>query len=79
MTRWRAKLARTRGFFVVDDGVYVKLRFDGAITQRLRAGAPSHVIYVDSLSKPDGPVPGYEALLRRDAETIVAGLAGAKQ
>ncbi len=37
------------------------------------------IFYVDSLSKPDGPVPSYEALLRRDAETIVAGLAGAKQ
>lgn len=48
------ELAVTRGFFVVDDGVYAKLRFDGATTQRLRAGAPSHVIYLDSLSKTIG-------------------------
>ena len=48
------ELARTRGFFIVDDGVYAKLRFDGATTQRLRAAAPSHVIYVDSLSKTIG-------------------------
>lgn len=34
------------------------------------------VLYVDSLSKPDGPVPTYEELLRTDAETIVAGLTG---
>ncbi|MBN8870734.1 MAG: metal ABC transporter substrate-binding protein [Solirubrobacterales bacterium] len=32
------------------------------------------VLYVDSLSDADGPVPSYEALLRRDAETIVSGL-----
>ena len=35
------------------------------------------VLYVDSLSEADGPVPTYEELLRRDAETIVAGLTGA--
>lgn len=34
------------------------------------------VLYVDSLSETDGPVPTYEALLRRDAETFVAGLTG---
>jgi manganese transport system substrate-binding protein len=34
------------------------------------------VLYVDSLSQAGGPVPTYEALLRRDAETIVAGLTG---
>ena len=33
-------------------------------------------LYVDSLSKPDGPVPTYLELLRRDARTIVDGLAG---
>ncbi|WP_393916064.1 metal ABC transporter substrate-binding protein [Halostreptopolyspora alba] len=31
-------------------------------------------LYVDSLSKTDGPVPTYLDLLRHDAETIVAGL-----
>ena len=34
------------------------------------------VLYVDSLSEAGGPVPSYEQLLRRDAETIVAGLTG---
>jgi DNA-binding transcriptional MocR family regulator len=48
------ELAQSRGFFIVDDGVYAKLRFDGATTQRLRAQAPSHVIYLDSLSKTIG-------------------------
>ena len=34
------------------------------------------VLYVDSLSKEDGPVPTYLDLLRHDAETIAAGLTG---
>jgi manganese transport system substrate-binding protein len=34
------------------------------------------VLYVDSLSAPDGPVPTYLDLLRHDARTIVAGLTG---
>lgn len=33
-------------------------------------------LYVDSLSGPDGPVPGYLDLLQHAAETIAAGLAG---
>lgn len=37
------------------------------------------VLYVDSLSKDGGPVPTYEELLRRDAETIVRGLTGAEE
>jgi len=48
------ELARTRGFFVLDDGVYATMRFDGKTLPRLRADAPSHVIYVDSLSKTIG-------------------------
>lgn len=48
------ELARTRGFFVLDDGVYATMRFDGEPRTRLRADAPSHVIYVDSLSKTIG-------------------------
>ena len=48
------ELARTRGFFVMDDGVYATMRFDGAPLRRMRADAPSHVIYVDSLSKTIG-------------------------
>ncbi|PWD52493.1 metal ABC transporter substrate-binding protein [Serinibacter arcticus] len=34
------------------------------------------ILYVDSLSEPDGPVPTYLDLLRHDAETIAAGLTG---
>lgn len=34
------------------------------------------VLYVDSLSEPDGPVPTYLDLLRHDVETITAGLTG---
>ena len=48
------ELARTRAFFVLDDGVYATIRYEGPVRQRLRAGAPSHVIYVDSLSKTIG-------------------------
>jgi DNA-binding transcriptional MocR family regulator len=48
------ELARTRGFFVLDDGVYATMRFDGAPLRRMRAEARSHVIYVDSLSKTIG-------------------------
>ena len=48
------ELARTRGFFVLDDGVYATMRFDGEPHRRLRADAPSHVIYVDSMSKTIG-------------------------
>ncbi|HUR85528.1 MAG TPA: PLP-dependent aminotransferase family protein [Solirubrobacteraceae bacterium] len=48
------ELARTRGFFVLDDGVYATMRFEGEPLPRLRAAAPSHVIYVDSLSKTIG-------------------------
>ena len=33
------------------------------------------VLYVDSLSEPDGPVPTYLDLLRVTAETVVKGLA----
>lgn len=34
------------------------------------------ILYVDSLSAPDGPVPTYLDLIRYDAQTIVAGLTG---
>jgi len=36
-------------------------------------------LYVDSLSEPDGPVPTYLDLIRHDAETIVAALAGSDE
>ena len=48
------ELARTRGFFVLEDGVYATMRYDGPPLRRMRADAPSHVIYVDSLSKTIG-------------------------
>ena len=48
------ELARERGFLVLDDGVYATMRYEGRELPRLRAEAPSHVIYVDSLSKSIG-------------------------
>jgi GntR family transcriptional regulator/MocR family aminotransferase len=48
-------LARRHGFFILEDAVYGDLRFEGADHGPLRALAPSHVIYVDSLSKTVGP------------------------
>lgn len=37
------------------------------------------VLYVDSLSRPDGPVPTYLELLKVDAQTIAAGLDGQQE
>ncbi|SIT81055.1 metal ABC transporter substrate-binding protein [Pontibaca methylaminivorans] len=37
------------------------------------------ILYVDSLSKPDGPVPTYLDLLRVTTETIARGLSGAEK
>ena len=48
------RLARERSFFVLEDGVYATVRYEGADRPRLRASAPSHVVYVDSLSKTIG-------------------------
>jgi 2-aminoadipate transaminase len=47
-------LARRHGFFILEDGVYGDLRFEGEELPSLRAEAPAHVIYVDSLSKTVG-------------------------
>ncbi|WP_205698372.1 PLP-dependent aminotransferase family protein [Conexibacter sp. SYSU D00693] len=47
-------LARERGFFVLEDGVYGSMALDGRDRPRLRAQAPAHVVYVDSLSKSIG-------------------------
>lgn len=47
-------LARRHGFFIVEDGVYGDLRFEGEQHLSLRAEAPAHVIYCDSLSKTVG-------------------------
>ena len=49
------ELARQHGFFILEDGVYGDLRFEGHDPGPLRALAPTHVIYVDSLSKTVGP------------------------
>jgi 2-aminoadipate transaminase len=49
-----AQLAVERGFFVLEDGVYSNLRYEGSEQPRLRSLAPNHVIYVDSLSKTVG-------------------------
>jgi DNA-binding transcriptional MocR family regulator len=48
------ELARERSFFILEDAVYAPLDFEGDTQPRLRADAPSHVIYVDSLSKTIG-------------------------
>ncbi|HEX2128043.1 MAG TPA: PLP-dependent aminotransferase family protein [Solirubrobacterales bacterium] len=45
------ELARRHGFFIVEDGIYGDLRFEGSEPGSLRAAAPAHVIYCDSLSK----------------------------
>jgi 2-aminoadipate transaminase len=45
------ELARRHGFFILEDGIYADLRFEGEDPGSLRGDAPSHVIYVDSLSK----------------------------
>lgn len=45
------ELARRHGFFIVEDGIYADLRFEGEDLGSLRREAPSHVIHVDSLSK----------------------------
>jgi 2-aminoadipate transaminase len=45
------ELARRHGFFILEDGLYADLRFEGEDPGSLRREAPSHVIYVDSFSK----------------------------
>jgi 2-aminoadipate transaminase len=47
-------LARRHGFFILEDGVYSDLRFEGEQAGPLRSEAPAHVIYVGSLSKTVG-------------------------
>jgi DNA-binding transcriptional MocR family regulator len=49
-----AQLARERNFFVLEDGVYSDLRFEGESPRRVRELAPGHTLYVDSLSKTVG-------------------------
>ena len=47
-------LVRRHGFFVLEDGIYADLRFEGSPRPSLRAEAPAHVIYCDSISKTVG-------------------------
>jgi DNA-binding transcriptional MocR family regulator len=48
------QLARERGFFVLEDGVYATMTLEGRPRPRMRGLAPAHVIYVDSLAKTVG-------------------------
>jgi 2-aminoadipate transaminase len=48
------ELARSHGFFIVEDGIYGDLRFGGEDPGSLRATDHGHVVYVDSLSKTIG-------------------------
>jgi 2-aminoadipate transaminase len=45
------ELARRHGFFIVEDGIYGDLRFDGEWIASMRSESHGHVIYIDSLSK----------------------------
>jgi DNA-binding transcriptional MocR family regulator len=49
-----AELAVERNLFVLEDGVYSDLRFEGEPFPSLRTLAPGHVIHVNSLSKTVG-------------------------
>src|SRR5215213_2961643 len=49
-----ARLAMERNFFIVEDGVYSDLRYEGSPGRPMRELAPGHVVYVSSLSKTVG-------------------------
>jgi DNA-binding transcriptional MocR family regulator len=49
-----ARLAMERNFFILEDGVYSDLRYEGKGPRPLRELAPGHVIYLSSLSKTVG-------------------------
>jgi DNA-binding transcriptional MocR family regulator len=80
------ELAQERSFFVLEDAVYATLRYEGTEPQRLRAGAPAHVVYVDSLSKTvggglrigwiaaRGPIRGRLAALKMAADVHTSSL-----
>jgi DNA-binding transcriptional MocR family regulator len=48
------ELARRHGFFILEDAIYGDIRFEGETLTPLRAEAPDHVVYVDSLTKTVG-------------------------
>jgi len=45
------ELAQERNFFLLEDGVYADLRYEGEQLPALRREAPGHVVHVNSLSK----------------------------
>jgi 2-aminoadipate transaminase len=45
------ELAQERNFFLLEDGVYADLRYEGDRVPALRREAPGHVVHVNSLSK----------------------------
>ena len=49
-----ARLAIERNFFILEDGVYSDLRYDGPAPRPMRELAPSHTVYLSSLSKTVG-------------------------
>jgi len=49
-----ARLAMERNFFILEDGVYSDLRYEGKGPRPLRELAPGHVVYLSSLSKTVG-------------------------
>jgi 2-aminoadipate transaminase len=49
------ELAARYGFFIIEDGAYAPLRFEGDPIPPLRSMLPSHVIYMSSLSKTVSP------------------------
>ena len=81
-----AELSVERNFFVLEDGVYADLRFEGERPRALRQQAPGHVIYVNSLSKvvggglrlgwiaARGPVRDRLAMLKQGADFHTATL-----
>ena len=80
------ELAVERNFFIVEDGVYADLRYEGDRVPSLRPAAPGHVIHVNSLSKvlggglrigwvaARGPVRDRIAMLKQGADFHTAGL-----
>ena len=75
-----------RNFFVMEDGVYSDLRFEGQSRRALREQAPGHVLYVNSLSKTvggglrigwiaaRGPVLDRLAMLKLESDFFTAAL-----
>jgi 2-aminoadipate transaminase len=81
-----AQLAVERNFFVMEDGVYSDVRFEGKPVPALRQEAPGHVLYVNSLSKTvggglrigwiaaRGPVLDRLAMLKLESDFFTAAL-----